>query len=280
MTSYSPERAAQHLALFGQDPKAVCLVRLAWTTWHLGRFDEAEVLVEEGLAYADQLQHAYTEAYVHVSRRGRPPMPHTPIDPPRSWTASPPSGATRGWRQGESGAAPRLRRRPRPAGRDRSRSSSLGPRSSTETPFVALAGSRKPWRRSVRPGRRSWSRWPSCSWPVRAAVSAKTRRRCGTHGDALAIAEREMQIHEAEASRLYGQLLARCGGEPHEIEAALRRAVTVAARQGSVVTELRARTSLARWTDGADPQSHDPELEALRRRFPGAAALVDGRRRR
>ena len=85
-----------------------------------------------------------------------------------------------------------------------------------------------------------------------------------------------MQIHEAEASRLYGQLLATCGGEPHEIEAALRRAVTVAARQGSVVTELRARTSLARWTDGADPQSQDPDIEALRRRFPGAAALVEG----
>ena len=65
LTSYSPERAAQHLAL-RQDPKAVCLVRLAWTMWHLGRLEEAEVLVEEGLAYADQLQHAYTEAYVHV----------------------------------------------------------------------------------------------------------------------------------------------------------------------------------------------------------------------
>ena len=38
---YSPERRETHLTVYSQDPKVVCLSRLAWTLWFLGCPDEA-----------------------------------------------------------------------------------------------------------------------------------------------------------------------------------------------------------------------------------------------
>jgi ATP/maltotriose-dependent transcriptional regulator MalT len=49
---YAPERHRDHVVLYAQDPKVVCLSRLAWTLWHLGRVTEALACRDEALAMA------------------------------------------------------------------------------------------------------------------------------------------------------------------------------------------------------------------------------------
>ena len=66
LDTYDPEREAQHLELFGQDPVSVCLVRLAFTLWVLGRADEADRLRQMAFDRADSLRHRYTQAYVRT----------------------------------------------------------------------------------------------------------------------------------------------------------------------------------------------------------------------
>ena len=84
-----------------------------------------------------------------------------------------------------------------------------------------------------------------------------------------------MPFHEADAYRLYGDLLAMSGGEHSGIERALRHAVDTAARQGAVVLELRARTSLARWlrkNQCAEAHAEERRLDALRGRLPAVTS--------
>ncbi len=44
----------------------MCLVRLAFTLWVLGRADEADTLRQQAFDRADSLQHRYTQAYVRT----------------------------------------------------------------------------------------------------------------------------------------------------------------------------------------------------------------------
>ena len=60
---YVPERRATHMALYSQDPKVVCLSRLAWTLWLLGRLDEAVEARDSALALADELDHPFSCCY-------------------------------------------------------------------------------------------------------------------------------------------------------------------------------------------------------------------------
>ena len=55
----------QHLALYAQDPQAVCLCRLAWTLAFLGLPDQARARLDEALAVARALRHPHTEAYTY-----------------------------------------------------------------------------------------------------------------------------------------------------------------------------------------------------------------------
>ena len=66
LDAYETEREVQHLELFGQDPVSVCLVRLAFTLWVLGRVDEADSLRQMAFDRADSLRHRYTQAYVRT----------------------------------------------------------------------------------------------------------------------------------------------------------------------------------------------------------------------
>jgi len=54
---------AAHIPEYGQSPLVVCLVRLAFTLWHLGRADEALEKQTEALEQAQALDHPYSLAY-------------------------------------------------------------------------------------------------------------------------------------------------------------------------------------------------------------------------
>ena len=62
---YSGEHTAEHLSRFGQDPRAVCLVRLGQTALWQGDPDEARQLLAQGRAQGEDVGHAGTLIYVH-----------------------------------------------------------------------------------------------------------------------------------------------------------------------------------------------------------------------
>lgn len=60
---YSPDNHRDHVNLFAQDPKVVCLSRLGYTLWHLGYPDQAIGAGEMALALADRLGHPLSLCY-------------------------------------------------------------------------------------------------------------------------------------------------------------------------------------------------------------------------
>ena len=63
LAGYAPERTRSHLVLFAQDPRIICLSRLAYTLWHLGFAQEAEQHAREALRLGGQLDHPISLAY-------------------------------------------------------------------------------------------------------------------------------------------------------------------------------------------------------------------------
>lgn len=66
INAFDPHRAPHHLMRFGQDPRAVCGVRLALTELWRGRPDAARRLAEEAASYSARLEHPTTEGYVRM----------------------------------------------------------------------------------------------------------------------------------------------------------------------------------------------------------------------
>jgi DNA-binding SARP family transcriptional activator len=62
--AYDVSHRAEHLELYAQDPKAVCLVRLAWVELWAGDASRADGTARSALALAVDLDHLMTSAYV------------------------------------------------------------------------------------------------------------------------------------------------------------------------------------------------------------------------
>jgi len=63
---FDPKNAGIHLRLYGQDPRAVCLVRLAVAELWRGRPEVSRALARESVRYAASLDHPTTEGYVRM----------------------------------------------------------------------------------------------------------------------------------------------------------------------------------------------------------------------
>jgi DNA-binding SARP family transcriptional activator/predicted ATPase len=63
LAGFDPRHRESHLALYAQDPEAICLSRLAWTLWYLGYPGQASRKAEESLALAHELGHPFSQAY-------------------------------------------------------------------------------------------------------------------------------------------------------------------------------------------------------------------------
>ncbi len=63
IAEYVPERARAHLALYSQDPRIVCMSRLAFALRYLGEVAEAEEMARETLRLADELAHPLSLGY-------------------------------------------------------------------------------------------------------------------------------------------------------------------------------------------------------------------------
>ncbi|MEM7132556.1 MAG: AAA family ATPase [Chloroflexota bacterium] len=58
---YNPDEHGQHAYLFGQDPRTVSLVYSAWALFCMGETEEAQVRVDEALAWSASLNHPYSQ---------------------------------------------------------------------------------------------------------------------------------------------------------------------------------------------------------------------------
>jgi DNA-binding SARP family transcriptional activator/predicted ATPase len=60
---YDPQQSRMHIALYSQDPKVVCLCRLALDLWYLGYPDQAAQTSQAALALARELSHPFSLSY-------------------------------------------------------------------------------------------------------------------------------------------------------------------------------------------------------------------------
>ena len=63
LKAYRPEHAREHIKTYGQDPAAICGVRLAQTLWILGQPEAARRTLDDAVAWAESLAHPHTLAY-------------------------------------------------------------------------------------------------------------------------------------------------------------------------------------------------------------------------
>jgi DNA-binding SARP family transcriptional activator/predicted ATPase len=66
LVHYDPMNAHAHIALYSQDPKAICLIRQAYNLACLGYPNQAREASESSHAYALELSHPFTRVYVMV----------------------------------------------------------------------------------------------------------------------------------------------------------------------------------------------------------------------
>jgi DNA-binding SARP family transcriptional activator/tetratricopeptide (TPR) repeat protein len=252
LAAYRPERLSEHLDHYGQDPRAVCLVRLALTLFYLGEHAEAARRCEDALRVASDIGHAFTQLYVEMFAA---------------------------WYLAESGSA----------GRAALLADGMPAACSTNVLHVVAQTLFSGWSHTARgePARgiplletacRDAREHQRTLEPYGLLMLAQARGLAGHPAAGLAdattartIAAAEMPIHMPEADRLCGELLLAAGGAAAEAVAGLERATDTAVRQANIVHELRARTALLGVLRRYKPSDAEPQQRALRRlcgRFP------------
>jgi DNA-binding SARP family transcriptional activator/class 3 adenylate cyclase/predicted ATPase len=263
---YRPENHRAHVSLFAQDPKVVCLCRLALTLWYLGYPDDSARAAEESLALGEALGHPHSLAYA------------------LSMTA---------WLSCERSETERTE--------ELARALSALCAERGLALWGALAEVWLGWVEARRGRPEAGAARISTALRELAATGqtlirtydlfflAQALALCGQYGTALrtvweALEEAERtgaRYLEAELHRLCGELLLAEGegADVAEAEAALRRALDVAHRQGARVLELRSAISLTRWLITSGPPEKVAEarrvLQQVVGEFPDASHTAD-----
>jgi predicted ATPase len=232
LAGYRPDAHPAHLKHFAQDPKVICLVRLALTLWYLGHPDQAATVAEEALALGEQLGHPFSLGYamwfavrVAEQRREDERVQELRAAAARfteehrlSFRYEPLAAAFDGWvrvRQGDAGGLDRLR-----DGLARSSASDQTFHMSLTQRLLAEAHLR-------------------CGQPEAAIeVVRDALHWCRTSGQ---------RYQEAELHRIHAEAAIARGTGDAEVGAALGRSLAVARAQAARSLELRAATRLARW---------------------------------
>jgi adenylate cyclase len=227
---YDPQQSRTHIALYAQDPKVICLCRLALDLWYLGYPDRALQTSQEALALARELAHPFSlaravgeDALLHALRRA---ISETQAQAEgcialctehRLGYWIPWATVLHGWALAEQGAL----------------------EAGIAEMHEGLAACRASGIEHVR---------PHC-----LALLAEQHGKNGNVGQSLSLlAESRAAVEangghmgEAEIYRTRGELLLMCGEEA-EAETAFGRALAAARSQEAKSLELRAATSLAR----------------------------------
>jgi DNA-binding SARP family transcriptional activator/predicted ATPase len=263
---YRPENHQAHVSLFAQDPKVVCLCRLAFTLWYLGHPDDSTRAAEESVALGEALGHPYSLAYAlgmtawlscersETERTEELARALAALCAERGlalWGAL--AEVWLGWVEARRGK-----------------------------PEAGLAriAELAPWAATGQGGLRPYYRWHL----------AQAHALAGQPGTALGLVREALEeteqtggrYLEAELHRLRGELLlaqAEGTATAAEAEAALRHALEVADRQGNKALELRAAITLARWRAASGPPAKADDarqiLEQVAGKFPEGAHTAD-----
>ena len=243
---YSPERREAHITLYSQDPKVVCLSRLAWALWFLGYPDQAARTRDAALSLADELGHPFSRCYASVYSAI---VSHDLQDAPRAEELVEATEAL--------------------ATDERFR-------------FLQMLGlalrywslARRGDRDAIEAMKAAISRFEETEQPlVSTYLLALVGRAYLLVGDPMSglntVTEALDQTQrtgaryvESELQRLRGELLRAAGAEAADIEAAFRLAHEIGRRQEAKALELRAAVELTRWS--AAEGSADQKTEALR----------------
>jgi len=259
LESHQARHIAVHLERFGQDPRAVCLVRLGLTSFQLADEATAAESCARALERAAELGHEYTDVYV------------------RMFAA---------WYLSDSGQA------------DAAADVVNGMPATTQNPVAPIARAQfSGWAHTQRGDAVTGVRLlcqaqhaahhdgPLMFEPYALMLLARSRLAAGepsaAHRDAtsaLGIATSEMPYHVPEASRLVAEIEMQTDADAGRALDRLELAADAAAGSGAVIHELRARTSLlraARLHAPASVAQHARTLQACCDALPPASDLCD-----
>jgi DNA-binding SARP family transcriptional activator len=227
---YRPEQRRAHLLRYGQDPKVICLGRLALTLWFLGRAESAVRARDAALALAEEIGHPTTLAVAHVFSA---------------------------YLSLELGELERLR-----AYVSRAAAAPAAMAAPLQLPADAFGGyidvldgraeaGIARIQRAIEDAREAQAApgMEACLLRLLLAACAVT----GTAGLGLVAAERLLAgpggtcLWEAEARRMQGEFLAAVDGQASEVEARFQQALQIARQQDAQGLMLRAAVSLARY---------------------------------
>ena len=234
ITRYRPEDAPLHISRYVQDPKGVCLSRLALTQLFRGFATQAGETMREALRFAAELDHPMTTGYVRAFDALLAALDPDAYDLPASVAAL--EAVTSEMRIGYFETLARL----------------LG--GWRDVLNGELAGVD-----AMQEATRAWKQDQQLHLTLGLSLLARGHLRAGDVGsgraavtDALHRSERTGQAYlVAELLRIEAELLA-AGGEPEASDRACRRGVDIAVQQGSPWLRDRVLATLARVrsTDG------------------------------
>ncbi len=231
LAGYQPERARSHLALYSQDPRIICLSRLAYALRFVGGAGEAEEHARDAIRLAEELEHPFSLGYALTF------------------------GA---WLAIDLGDDPRARVRAErmAALADEQTLGFLQPMGAVLRGWLLAADGRHDEGIGlIREGLETYRRGGSSLYQPQAfALLARACLRAGRFdegraavSEALGLAEQIGQHYlDSELLHLMGELIVAAGGERGDAEARFAAAVEVARRQGSDSLARRAAGSLAR----------------------------------
>jgi tetratricopeptide (TPR) repeat protein len=231
ISEYEPENARLHVALYSQDPRIVCLSRLAYAVSFLGEAERAEQRAQEALALAEELEHPFSLGYALnfavwlAIDRGDEPCARERAERMAELAEEQQLGFLqpmgliyRGWMLAADGPTDEA---------------------------VAL----------IRAGLEAYS---ASGWslyrPYSLALLARVCLDAGRNGDAREAISEALELsdrigqrsHEAQLHLLMGELIVAEGGDRADAAAHVSAALDVARRQGAVPLEQRAARTLDR----------------------------------
>jgi tetratricopeptide (TPR) repeat protein len=231
IAEYVPQRARPHLTMYSQDPRVICLSRLAYTLWHLGDSEEATDRAREALQLAEQLEHPFSIGYALTFaswlaidmgdvRRARELSERLAglADERQLGFLQPLGGILRGWRSVVDGEV-------------------------SEGMAMVREGI-DDYRRSEQSLYLPWSLRLLAEMCIEQDMLDAAQ---AALSEALEVVEAtDQRFLEADLLRLSGELVLAGRGKPKDAEVLFTRALSLARRQGAVGLERRAAASLAR----------------------------------
>ena len=258
---YDPARHRELMETFSQDPRAAAGNYLAWTLWFLGRFGEADAVIEENIHWARKLDHPHTMSLVlcysgcaaNIFLR-RPERVLSAALEGLALAEGASHALWRAWSLIHHGWA-----------------------LSQSDPWGGLAQMDSAIAECRHIGARRLE-------PFHLGLAAEIRARAGDHKQAAetiraafdAMAATRNEAFASELHRIHALTVQLGGGPVQSAESHYRRAVEVATRQGALALQLRAANDLAQLMtlDGRGPDAV-ALLSPVVQQFSAAADTAD-----